>query len=223
MFTSKNRIVDIKMACGHSEDASLSYRGSRQLASERRDMSMALCSECRRQLEAWMTAEFGTEKFPMDLPPLTGASPAQIGFATKVRDKDFAKYGPLMLALSKMKTDLAVQAWRSLYMRFMVTSSRFWLDGMPKDGRDQFTVWHWASEVRYLMKPPSYGEKPHMNSPFGWFAHVDRYAIAYILAYDPARELKGANLPILRYWTPDMVKKCEEEPVQADEQVGVSA
>jgi len=223
MFTSKNRIVDIKMACGHSEDASLSYRGTRQLASERRDMSMSVCGECRRQLEAWMTADFGKETFPMDLPPLSGASAAQIGFATKVRDKEFSKYGPLMLALSKMDTELAMQAWRSLYMRFMVTSSRYWLDGLPKDGRDQFTVWHWASEVRYLMKEPGFSEKPHMNSPYGWFVHVDRYAIAYIKAYDPTRDLKGTKLPILRYWTADTLKKREAVAEQVDEAVAASA
>lgn len=224
MFTPQNRSIEFKMACGHTESASVTYRGNRQLAEERRDMAKSVCAECRRQLETWMKEDFGTEAFPMDLPPLQGASKAQIDYATKVRAKDFQKYGPLMLALSKMDTELAMHAWRSLYMRYMVTSSRYWLDGLPKDGRDQFTVWHWAGEVRYLMKPPGYDEKPRMNSAYGWFASVDPYAVGFIAAYDPKHDLKGAKLPILRHWTADMFKKPEAIATgDAGERVGAPA
>ena len=218
MLSTQNRKTSIKMVCGHSDDVSISFKGARQLETERREMSKAICVECRHQLEAWMKSDFDNAPFPMDMPKLKGASASQIAFATRVRDGEFKKYGPLMQALSEMDADLAVHAWRSLYMRFMVTTSRYWLDGQKL-----FSIWSWANEVRYMMKAPNYDEKPQMNSPYGWFTSVDKDAIAYIRAYNPKYDLKGANLPFINYWKQDMLKMPESTVIPMMVQVQAQA
>lgn len=202
MFVTSHRNIEFTMVCGHKETASVDVRGTQQMAEERRNLATMLCSTCVRTLETWLKADHGQQAFPMDFPALDGISAAQVKFATDVRLKEFKKYGPIMQALSKDSSELAKFAWRALYMCFMVTNSRYWLDE-----RKRFDHHVWGGEIKRLMKAPGFSDRVSSSSAYGSFHNSrNRDSISYFMAINPACDLQGKNLPLMRFWTKEMFK-----------------
>lgn len=203
MPSPMHRNIDVTMVCGHKDNAPVSYRGSRQLLDERLNLKKMLCHECMGTLSTWYSADFGQQAYPMDFPIMAGTSPAQTKFATDVRRDEFKKFGPIMLALSKDPSELAKFAWRAIYMRFMVTNVRYWLDG-----RNRFNVHLWATDIQRLMKAPSISDVVSTETPYGWFAKGrNRDALGYIIGINPACDLQGKNLPLMHLWTAEMFRE----------------
>ncbi|WP_274644601.1 hypothetical protein [Pseudomonas serbica] len=202
MLVTSHRNIEFTMVCGHKEIVSDAIRGSRQMAEERRNLASMLCSTCVRVLEGWLKADHGQQAYPMDFPVLNGASDAQVRFASDMRLKEFKKYGPIMQTLSKDSTELAKFAWRALYMCFMVTDSRYWLDE-----RKRFNHHVWGGEIQRLMKEPGFSDRVSSSSAYGFFYNSRaRDSISYFMAINPACDLQGKNLPLMRFWTKEMFK-----------------
>jgi hypothetical protein len=210
MFVTSHRNIEFTMVCGHKETASVDVRGTRQMAEERRNLATMLCSTCVRTLETWLKADHGQQAYPMDFPVLNGISAAQVKFATDVRLREFKKYGPIMQALSNDSTELGKFAWRALYMCFMVTNCRYWLDE-----RKRFDHYVWGGEIQRLMKAPGFSDRVSSSSAYGSFHNSrNRDSISYFMAINPACDLQGKNLPLMGFWTREMFKACEPAEVE---------
>lgn len=175
--------LSMTAACGHPQPGKLRYRSAREKNEQMAEVKAMICDTCRAQLRSWMADDHGDEKFSMDFPEMTG-TPKMIKWATDLRKARFEKYGSLMLALSKMlDSELAKTAWKALYLMFMVSESKHWIDNRNYP----FTDLNLFFEVSNLMKDPGRNKGVVMGSgPFNHFREKAPFVLQRIALFDLA-------------------------------------
>lgn len=153
MLSPVIRQTEMVMACHHHEWHTVKYRGKRDLVSIKASYRLSLCADCCRRLSGWaelLGSGNDSELFPVRLPELRGQSESQIKYAMSVRDRQLKSVSPLLFALLKDESDLAIALWRGIIIRLMITSSPYWLSN--KKGIFLKDLIQMATDV---MKPPA--------------------------------------------------------------------
>lgn len=170
-------------ACGHPQSSKLRYRSVREKNEQMSEAKSMICDTCRAQLRDWMSADHGSEKFAMDFPQMTGTEKT-IKWANDLRKSRFEKFGPLMLALSKMlDNELAKTTWKALYLMFMVAEAKHWIDNRAFPVTDLNLFF----EVSNIMKDPGSNKAVVMGSgPFNHFRQRAPFVLQRIALFDLA-------------------------------------
>jgi hypothetical protein len=185
--------LKLTAACGHPQYAKVKYKTQAQLKEQKSEVESLICSECRSQIKAWMTADHGAELFVMDLPDLVG-TPKMVDWALDLRKRRLERVGPLMLALSNnLDNELAKVTWKALYIMMMITESKYWISNRELP----FTDLNLAFEVSHLMKDPGKNHGDRMwSSPYGYFRAKAPVVLERIALFDP-KVLKELQMDVM--------------------------